>query len=110
MYDGPALDDNLVLGAEEMALLRDICGDDLHFQLARELIDVERQHRSMGRRHGLFKALESAFRRGSYESAEEAEGRALERRDVMDAVRAEALEPETPFLVQRHDEAGEMIA
>ena len=44
-----------------MAILRDICGtDDLHFQLTRELLDVERQHRSMARRAGLFKALEQA--------------------------------------------------
>jgi len=109
-YGGPALDDNLVLGAEEMELLREICDDDLHFQLARELIDVERQHRSMGRRHGLFKALEGAFRRGSYASAEEAESRALERRDVMEAVRADAVEADTPYLVERHDDTGEIAA
>lgn len=109
-YGGPALDDNLVLGAEEMELLREICDDDLHFQLARELIDVERQHRSMGRRHGLFKALEGAFRRGSYGSAEEAEARALERRDVVDTVRADAVEADTPYLVERRDDASEIAA
>lgn len=108
LYEGPALDDNLVLGADEMQLLREICDDDLHFQLTRELIDVERQHRSMGRRHGLFKALEGAFRRGSYDSAAEAEARALERRDVMDAVRADAVEADTPYLVERRDGTGEV--
>ncbi len=98
-YPGGRLDDNMALGAEEMALLREICDDELHFQLTRELLDVERQHRSMGRRHGLFKALEKAFRRGAYDSAEEAEGRALDRREVLDEARAEAGELALPFVV-----------
>lgn len=96
-YPGGRLDDNMALGAEEMELLRDICEDDLHFQLTRELLDVERQHRSMGRRHGLFKALERAFRRGAYDSAEEAEGLALDRRDLLEGARAEAGELMLPF-------------
>ncbi len=98
-YPGGRLDDNMALGAEEMALLREICDDELHFQLTRELLDVERQHRSMGRRHGLFKALEKAFRRGAYDSAEEAEGRALDRREVLDDARAEAGELALPFVL-----------
>lgn len=98
-YPGGRLDDNMALGAEEMTLLREICDDELHFQLTRELLDVERQHRSMGRRHGLFKALEKAFRRGAYDSAEEAEGRALDRREVLDDARAEAGELALPFVV-----------
>lgn len=105
-YPGGRLDDNLVLGADEMALLREICADDLHFQLTRELLDVERQHRTMGRRHGLFKAMELAFRRGAHESADEAEERALDRRDAVDAARSMALEPGLPFLVERPDGAA----
>jgi len=97
-YPGGRLDDNMTMGAEEMAILRGIADDELHFQLARELLDVERQHRSMGRRHGLFKALEQAFRRGAYDSADEAEARALERRDVLDAARADALELPLPMV------------
>lgn len=97
-YPGGRLDDNMTLGAEEMAILREIAGDDLHFQLTRELLDVERQHRSMGRRHGLFKALDQAFRRGTYGSAEEAASRALERRDELDAARTQARELPLPFV------------
>ena len=59
-YPGGRLDDNMTLGADEMAILREIAGDELHFQLTRELLDVERQHRSMGRRHGLFRAMDKA--------------------------------------------------
>ena len=105
-YPGGRLDDNMTLGAEEMAILRDIAGDELHFQLARELLDVERQHRSMGRRHGLFKALDQAFRRGSHDSAEEAQSRAVERRDTIDAVRDKAQELPLP-LVAASDAARE---
>lgn len=108
-YPGGALDDNLVLGPGEMEVLREICGDDdLHYQLTRELLDVERQHRSMMRRAGLFKALEQALRRGSHSSADEAEQRALERRDVLAEVRQIVTEPELPLLqpVRPSDAAG----
>jgi len=82
------MDDSLAFGREEIDLLRDLCGEDvLHFQLARELLDIERQHRSMARRAGLFKALEKSLRRGSYESAEEATETAFRRRDLLDDLR-----------------------
>ena len=88
-YPGPRLDDNLVLGREEMELLRTICGgDELHFQLTRQLLDVERKHRSLGRRSGLFKAMEQAFKRGFYDDREDAERRAFERRDELERLRA----------------------
>lgn len=88
-YPGGRLDDNLALGAEEMAILRELCEDDnIHYQLTRELLDVERQHHALGRRHGLFKNLEQAFRRGFFDSAEDAQQRALERREVIEAARA----------------------
>ena len=82
------MDDSLAFGREEIDLLRELCGEDmLHFQLTRELLDLERQHRSMARRAGLFKALEQSLRRGSYESAEEATETAFRRRDLLDDLR-----------------------
>ena len=97
-FPGAPINDNSGLGAEEMRILREIVGDDvLHFQLTRELLDVERQHRTMIRRAGLFKALEGALRRGFYESAEDAEQRALARRDVLDNARTSASDPELPL-------------
>lgn len=98
-YPGGRIDDNLVMGAEEMRVLRDICGnDELHFQLTRELLDVERQLRPMARRHGLFKALERALRRGFYQSAEDAQQRALERRSAFDVARMVAVEADLPLI------------
>jgi DNA sulfur modification protein DndC len=78
-----------------MGILREICGEDeLHYQLTRELIDVERQRRTMVRRAGLFKALEQSLRRGFYESAEDAEQLALARRQELDGARSSATEPD----------------
>ena len=72
-FPGGKIDDNLVFGPEEMTLLREVCeGDELHFEMVRELVDVERQMRTKSRRAGLFTALEDAFRRGYFENEEDA--------------------------------------
>jgi DNA sulfur modification protein DndC len=84
------IDDTLAFGAEEIEILKNLCeGDQLHFELTRELLDVERQHRTMARRSGLFKALETALRRGSYDSARDAEDIVRRRRDELDRPREE---------------------
>lgn len=78
-YPGKALNDNLVFGPNEMAILKEVCGDDtIHYELARELLDVERQFRTMSRRAGLFSAIDSAVKRGYYENEEDATAMALE--------------------------------
>lgn len=72
-FPGPSLDEALVLRSEDLGVLKEICeGDRLHYELTRELLDVERQFRSMTRRAGLFDALERAFRKSYFDSAEDA--------------------------------------
>ena len=94
-FPGGRLDDTLVLGADELRLLRDICGEDeLHFELTRELIDIEHQHRAMMRRAGLQAALEQAIRRGFYDSPEDALERATRRQQGADEPLAEPVELE----------------
>jgi DNA sulfur modification protein DndC len=81
-YPGRPMDDHLPLGAEDVRLLREIVGDEndsLHFELVRELLDIEQRHRAMSRRAGLFDALESALRKGFYDGQEDAVGRARAR-------------------------------
>jgi DNA sulfur modification protein DndC len=91
-FDGPNLDEHLPLGAEEVQLLREICGDDrLHFELVRELLDVERRHRAQVRRAGLFDELEAAIRRGFFDSAEDALERAVDRRSRIEATEGDDL-------------------
>lgn len=99
-YPGGRIDDNLVMGATEVAILRDLCGEDeLHFQLTRELLSIEKRHKSMLRRAGLFDALEHAFHRNFYDDEEDAIRRARERRDALGAAQERAAE-DNSFVVQ----------
>ncbi len=76
-YPGKPLDDNLVIGEEEMTVLAELCGDDrLHYELTRELLSITRQQRSSARRAGLYEALEKTFTRHFYDSKDDALSRA----------------------------------
>jgi DNA sulfur modification protein DndC len=75
-YPGPPIDEDVAFDREALQVLRDVAQDDLHYELVRELLDVERQHQYMARRAGLFDELDGTLRRGFYDSAEDALGRA----------------------------------
>ena len=99
-YPGGCLDDNLVMGAKEMELLQELCGDDeLHFQLSRELLSIEKQHKSMLRRAGLFNEIEQAFLRNFYDDEKDAVERARQRRDALEAAHVRTME-DTSAIVQ----------
>lgn len=77
-YPGKTLDENLIFGPDEMAILNEVCEDDrIHYELSRELLDVERLYRTMSRRAGLFSAIDGAMQRGYYENEEDATQMAL---------------------------------
>ena len=87
-YPGRSLDDNSIFGADEMEVLRDICGgDELRYQLTRELLSVEKKYKSMLRRPGLFKAIDQAFHRHFFENEEDATERALSQRKAIEGAR-----------------------
>ncbi|MEQ1858874.1 MAG: DNA phosphorothioation system sulfurtransferase DndC [Chthoniobacteraceae bacterium] len=72
-YPGRRLDDNLVLGAEEMTELQSLCGgDQMHYELTRELLSVERQQRAHSKRSELFERLEKSMGRHFYDDKEDA--------------------------------------
>ncbi|MDG5804795.1 DNA phosphorothioation system sulfurtransferase DndC [Streptomyces ossamyceticus] len=72
-FPGGPLDEQLVMGSDEMDVLKQVCdGDDLHYNMVRELLAVERKYRTMARRSGLFQALEQAVQKGYYENHEDA--------------------------------------
>jgi DNA sulfur modification protein DndC len=76
-YPGKPLDDNLVLGNDQMQTLGELCGDDrLHYELTRELLSVINQQRSSGRRSGLFEQLEKTFGKHFYDDKADAIDRA----------------------------------
>ncbi len=76
-FPGKALTDQVALGADDISILRDICGDDpLHFEMTRSLLSVERRYRTMARRAGLLNEMEDVIRRSFYEGVEDASERA----------------------------------
>lgn len=93
-YRGKPMDEHLPLNADDVALLRELTdGDRIHFELVRELLDVEQRHRSMTRRAGLFDALEQALKRGFYTDSDDATGRALRRRQLQEEAKNKVRDP-----------------
>jgi DNA sulfur modification protein DndC len=66
----------------------------VHFELVRELLDIEQRHRSQGRRAGLFNALEGALKRGFYEDEGDAVDRARRRVELSTTRPADLSQPE----------------
>ena len=90
-YQGKCLDDHQIFQAQDIEILRNICNQEddeegIHFQLIRELLHLEQQHRTMARRAGLYDALDKALERSAFTNAREAEEFALRR----DSARAKA--------------------
>lgn len=84
-YPGQPLDEHLPLGREMIDILRDVVGEDrLHFEMVRELLDLEQRHRAQARRAGLFDALEKAIRRAFYDDEDDATLRAQQRKAAFD--------------------------
>jgi len=76
-FPGRPLDEHLSFTADDVETLREICGEDeLHFEMTRSLIAVERRYRTMARRAGLFTALEDTVRKSFYDDKEDAVSRA----------------------------------
>lgn len=84
-YPGKPLGDQLALGADDIKLLKELCGDDpMHFEMTRSLIAVERRYQTMARRKGLFEELEATVRRSYFVNESDAVDRAKELATVRD--------------------------
>ena len=106
-YPGRHLDDNLVLGADEMGDLKELCGDDtLHYELTRELLSVERQQRAHTRRSGLFDQLEKSLSRHFYDDKADAVKTALRRQSLRDEAKKDRDQTGDPL---QSDAAAELI-
>jgi DNA sulfur modification protein DndC len=72
----PFADDSLAphlpLGADELEELRELCDGDLHYQLVRDLLDVERQQKLSLQRRGLLDELEGTLEKHFYEDEDDA--------------------------------------
>ncbi len=75
------------LGQEEMQLLKECCeGDEIHYQMIRELLHTEKEFSLMTKRTGLFASLEKAIVRSFFEDAEDAKQHALEKKESDEAI------------------------
>jgi DNA sulfur modification protein DndC len=87
------LSPHLPLGPDELLELRELCDTDLHYQLVRDLLDVERRQKLSLRRRGLLDELETTIERHFFEDADDALDLAQRRRS-----RREAETPELTVL------------
>lgn len=74
-YPGQKIDDHQVFDNEVLSLLKDSCAEDpdgMHYEMLRNLIDVERRFRTMTRRQGLYKAIEEEIERCFWDGREDA--------------------------------------
>lgn len=87
-----ALDGHLALGPQELADLSALCTSELHYQLIRDLLDVERRQKLSLRRRGLYDDLHQTIERHFYDDADDALDLARRRRDRKEV--SEAAEPD----------------
>ena len=85
-YAGPTqLEEQGLFGAEEVRLLKEVCGGDrLQYELLRELINTEQQFRTKMSRRGIFAALEKAVKRHFYVDQDDALDMAKRRKHDID--------------------------
>lgn len=83
-YPGRALDDQSLLGPEQMEVLAAICGDDqLHYDMTRELLSVTMQQQASARRAGLHDKLEKSIKRHFFDNHDDALARAKRRNEKL---------------------------
>ncbi len=92
-YPIKSLDENQIFKPQDMSLLKEICSEfgdteGIQYNLARELLHLEQQHRTMARRSGLYDAIEKALECGAFESASEAEEFALKKDQALKLIRS----------------------
>lgn len=107
-YPGPSIDENLVFDSEALALLRQhSSGDELHFEMVRNLLDIERRYRTMNSRRGLFADLETTVERCFYDNEADALERA--RRIASKHLRMMDSDSEDEYLERQDDHPGSEI-
>jgi DNA sulfur modification protein DndC len=83
-YPGRALDDQSLMGADQMEVLASLCGEDrLHYEMTRELLSVTMQQQASARRAGLHDKLEKSIKRHFFDDRDDATARAKRRFDKL---------------------------
>jgi len=107
-YPVKNLDENQIFKPDDMALLKEICaelGDDegIQYQLARELLHLEQQHRTMARRSGLYEMIDKALEKGAFNNKAEAEEFAVARSQAIKSIRETETNDATVVIVEAEE-------
>lgn len=72
-FPGAGVHEDPALGRQSLEVLRELtAGNDLHYELVRNLLDIEREYKTRAIRKGLFKDLRSAIAKCYFDSEEDA--------------------------------------
>ena len=72
-YSGKSFDDNLIFDEESLDILKELCREEeLHYELSRNLLDIERNSRTKIKRGGLIPELEKEVEKCFYDGKEDA--------------------------------------
>lgn len=76
-YPFESVDEGALFNRDDIAMLREIASkdnspDDLHYQLVRNLLNIERNYSTATRRVGIYENLEKALVNGGFENKDEA--------------------------------------
>lgn len=89
-YPYPKINENIAFSADDLALLlnsdkEDEAIDDIHYQLTRNLLNIEKEFSRSKRRTGIYEKIESEIIKGAFETADEALEYALKRKGIKDS-------------------------
>ena len=81
VYSFKALEEGHVFDLEVLKILKEVCGgDDLTFELSRNLLEVERKYFKSNRRHGLKEEFEKVFKKSFFKDSADALSYAREKK------------------------------
>jgi DNA sulfur modification protein DndC len=86
-YHFEALEDSHVFDYDILKILKETCtNDDLSFELARGLLEIERKYYKSNRRSGLFDAFENVFKKSFYKDKSDALDHAREKKKINEQI------------------------
>lgn len=93
-YDKGPIDEGYLFKKDDIELLKTIAADDasidnLHYQLTRDLLNIEKGYSGASRRTGIYENLEKALIKGSFDSEEDALKFAIEHLSRQDDIKEE---------------------
>lgn len=89
-YPYPKINENFAFSAEDLALLNQNNSDseaidNIHYQLTRNLLNIEKEFSSTKRRTGIYEKLEKEIIKGAFETADEALSYAVKKQSIKES-------------------------